>query len=90
MDARHARLSIISAGANYRRAVVGIDFGARHFEVEMSSYDNRIRLVEITTHKKFGFDPRNPLNGYAMKDVRSERVLQTHCLTPYLTAEKKE
>lgn len=84
VDTRHARLSLKSAGTNFHRAVVGIDFGARHFEVEISRYDNRIRLVEITTHKKFRFDHRNPLNGFALKEQRSERLIRNHSLEGYL------
>lgn len=90
VDARHARFSLKSVGTNFHRAVVRVDFGARHFEVEISRHDNRIRLVEVTTHRRFRFDHRNPLNGFALKEERSERVLRTHCLEPYLPAEKEE
>ena len=88
VDAQHARLSIKSAGTNYHRAVVGIIFGARQFEVEINLPGNTIRLVEVTTLQKFRFDHRNPLNGFTLKDVRSERVLRTHRLECYLPSEK--
>lgn len=90
VDARHARLTLVSAGTNFHRAVVGIDFGARHFEVEISRNDNRIRLVEITTHKKFRFDHRNPLNGFALKEERSERVIRNHRLEGYMPTENND
>ncbi|GAB0481649.1 hypothetical protein KML24007_03950 [Alistipes indistinctus] len=90
VDARQARVSLKSAGTNFHHAVVAIDFGARHFEVEISRYDNRIKLVEITTHNKFRFDHRNPLNGYALKEERSERVIRNHRLEGYLLAENND
>nr|DAS16094.1 MAG TPA: hypothetical protein [Caudoviricetes sp.] len=88
VDARYSRLTLKNAGVNHRRAVVGIDFGARHFEVEIDRSRNSIRLAEISTHKKLRFDHRNTLNGFALKEASSERVLRTHRLEPYLTAEK--
>ena len=90
VDARHTRLSLKSAGTNFHRAVVTVEFGARHFEVEISRPDNRIKLVEITTHKKFRFDHRNPINGFALKEQRSERLIRNHSLKDYLPTEKGE
>ena len=84
VDARYSRLTLKNAGVNHRR----IDFGARHFEVEIDRSRNSIRLAEISTHKKLRFDHRNTLNGFALKEASSERVLRTHRLEPYLTAEK--
>ncbi|MDL2319806.1 hypothetical protein LJC45_01595 [Alistipes sp. OttesenSCG-928-B03] len=89
VDARHARLSIKSASVNFHRAVVAIDYGPRHFEVEINRPGNTIRLIEVTTHRKFGYDHRNPLNGFTLKDVRSERVLRTHRLEGYLNHDER-
>lgn len=84
VDARYAKLSLKTAGMNFRRAVVAAEFGTRHFKIEMCSYDNRIRLTEITTHRKFGYDHRNPLNGFALKEVQQERAIRTDLLDRYI------
>lgn len=89
VDARRARATLKSASTNFHQAVVRLDLGARHFEVDINRNNNSIRLVEISTHKKFRFDSRNLLHGYFRTDVRNERVICTEPLDRYLPNESK-
>lgn len=87
LDARCARLTLIQANARYRLATVSIRYGAREFRVEIDRSRNTIRLSEITVHRRFGFDRRNPLNGFAMREIEHVRLLHTHRLDRYLPEE---
>lgn len=87
LDARCARLTLMQADTRYRLATVSIRYGAREFRVEIDRYRNTIRLSEITVHRRFEFDRRNPLNGFAMREIEHVRLLHTHRLDRYLSAE---
>ena len=87
LDARCARLTLMQADTRYRLATVSIRYGARKFRVEIDRYRNTIRLSEITVHRRFGFDRRNPLNGFAMREIEHVRLLHTHRLDRYLPEE---
>ena len=85
LDAR--RLTLIQANARYRLATVSVRYGVREFRVEIDRYRNTIRLSEITVHRRLGFDRRNPLNGFAMREIEHVRLLHTHRLDRYLPVE---
>lgn len=87
LDARCAWLTLMQADVRYRLATVSIRYGARKFRVEIDRYRNTICLSEITLHRRFGFDRRNPLNGFAMREIEHVRLLHTHRLDRYLPAE---
>lgn len=83
IDAQHARITIKNAGTNLQRAVFSVDFGARRFEVDINRYDNQIKLTEVIINKKWGFDRRNPLNGYIQRTERCERLIRADRLDNY-------
>lgn len=87
LDARRAWLTLIQANARYRLATVSVRYGVREFRVEIDRYRNTIRLSEITVHRRLGFDRRNPLNGFAMREIEHVRLLHTHRLDRYLPVE---
>lgn len=84
IDARHARLWLEQTSMPSRTATISLRCGARRFRVEINHCGNTICLLEISVHRRIELDRRNPLNGFSMKKVESERVLHTHRLDRYL------
>lgn len=87
LDARYARLASVRTDARYRMATLSFRYGAREFRVEIDRGRNTIRLSEVTVHRRFGLDRRNPMNGFALREAERIRRLHTHRLDRYLPAE---
>lgn len=86
-DARHIRLTAKYVGDCPITVVA--DYGPRKFEVHMDRGRNLIKLSEVTTRRKFGFDHRFP-GGFGLKEVRDQRVIRTERLDVFMAAGEGE
>lgn len=62
---------------------IGIELGARTFEVCIIHHRDMIKLSEVYTRKRFAFDPRNPLSGFGIKQTREIRFIKAGRLSDF-------
>ncbi len=76
-DTRQIRLTAKYVGDG--PVTVVADYGPRKFEIHMDRGRNLIKLSEVTTRRKLGFDHRVP-GGFGMKEVCDRRVIRAERL----------
>lgn len=84
IDARHAPFWLEQVNLPFRTAAFSLQCGARKYRVRIDQPGNTISLVEISVLRRIELDKCNPLNGFSMQQIESERVLHTHRLYRYL------